>query len=169
MIDELDNHPYFIDIFLQPGEFYFGDKETRIRTLLGSCVAITLWNPRLQIGGMCHYLLPMRPDDDSTPDLDGRYADSVIALFMQELNKSGTFPADYEVKMFGGGNQFSNQEQKHAMAIPEKNIQAGRRLLKQHGFNITAEHLGGHGHRNVIFDIWSGQVWVKYVANQSPI
>ena len=48
------------EIFLQPGEFYFGDAATRIRTLLGSCVAITLWHPARMIGGMCHYMLPNR-------------------------------------------------------------------------------------------------------------
>ena len=41
-----------IEIFLHPGEFYFGDRHTRIRTLLGSCVSIILWHPRLLIGGM---------------------------------------------------------------------------------------------------------------------
>ena len=50
-----------LEIFLQPGEFYFGEGKTRIRTLLGSCVAITLWHPRLHIGGMSHYMLPSRP------------------------------------------------------------------------------------------------------------
>lgn len=34
-----------IDIFLQPGEHYVGDADCTIRTLLGSCVSITLWHP----------------------------------------------------------------------------------------------------------------------------
>ena len=49
-----------IEIFLQPGDFYFGDRDTRIRTLLGSCVSITMWHPRLHVGGMCHFMLPER-------------------------------------------------------------------------------------------------------------
>ena len=52
--------PEPIDVFLQPGDFYFGEAGTRIRTLLGSCVAITLWHPILHIGGMCHIMLPER-------------------------------------------------------------------------------------------------------------
>ena len=43
-----------IEIFLQPGELWFGDEQTRIRTILGSCVAVTLWHPGRRIGGMCH-------------------------------------------------------------------------------------------------------------------
>ena len=48
------------EVFLQPGEFHFGHARTRIKTILGSCVAITMWHPILRIGGMCHYLLPAR-------------------------------------------------------------------------------------------------------------
>ena len=50
-----------LEIFIRPGEFYFGDGNTRIRTILGSCVAVTLWHPERHIGGMCHYMLPRRP------------------------------------------------------------------------------------------------------------
>lgn len=155
---------FYIDIFLQPGEFYFSDRETRIRTLLGSCVAITLWHPRLQIGGMCHYLLPMHHSNSEQSELDGRYANDAIALFMLELDKTGTWPSDYEVKMFGGGNQFPNQIKSNQVSVPDNNINVGRSLLKQHGFTIKANHLGGTGHRNVIFDVWSGQVWMQHVV-----
>jgi len=155
---------FFIDIFLQPGEFYFSDRETRIRTLLGSCVAITLWHPRLQIGGMCHYLLPMHHNNGEKSEFDGRYANDAIAMFMQEIDKAHTRPFDYEVKMFGGGNQFPGQSTNNRISVPDNNIQIGRSLLKQHGFTIKAEHLGGTGHRNVIFDVWSGHVWMRHIA-----
>ena len=157
---------FFIDIFLQPGEFYFGDHETRIRTLLGSCVAITMWHPRLRIGGMCHYLLPMHRGQSGKADLDGRYAEDAVALFMNELHKVDSWPHDYEVKMFGGGDQFPGDQPKKPISVPTNNINIGRSLLKKHGFKIKAEHLGGTGHRNVIFDVWSGQVWLQHVAKK---
>ncbi len=161
MINRFQKPDFFIDIFLQPGEFYFSDSETRIRTLLGSCVAITMWHPRLQIGGMCHYLLPMRNNEHT--ELDGRYANDAIQLFMIELEKTNSLPREYEVKMFGGGNQFPRQTGNNRASVPDNNIQVGRQLLKHHGFTIKAEHLGGTGHRNVIFDVWSGHVWMRHV------
>jgi chemotaxis protein CheD len=48
--------------------------------------------------------------------------------------------------------------------VADNNINVGRSLLKQHGFVIKAEHLGGTGHRNVIFDVWSGEVWIQHFA-----
>lgn len=154
---------FVLDVFLKPGEFYFGDHETRVRTLLGSCVAITLWHPQFRIGGMCHYLLPEDRQANLSHELDGRYADKALQLFMQEINQAGTHPCEYEVKMFGGGNQFGGQGLHANHNIPEKNIQTGKKLLLEHGFKLTAHHLGGSGHRNVILDMWSGYVWVQHV------
>lgn len=154
-----------IEIFLQPGDFYFGDRHTRIRTLLGSCVSITLWHPRLKIGGMCHYLLPCQTRQHAL--LDGRYADGVIGLFMQELRSNGTQPEEYEAKLFGGGRMFKTAYQGKiidAMDVGMRNIEAGRRLLHEHRFQIKAEHLAGNGHRNLVFDLASGEVWLRHVA-----
>jgi chemotaxis protein CheD len=152
-----------IDIFLNPGEIFFGDSQMRIRTLLGSCVAITVWHPQLHIGGMCHYMLPARQRGKST-NLDGRYADEAILLLIREILRQQTDPHSYEVKVFGGGNMFSHIAMRSAardINIADRNIIAGQEILKQHGFAVAAEHLGGSGHRNIIFEISTGDVWVR--------
>lgn len=153
------------EFFLDPGEFHFGDARTRIRTLLGSCVAISVWHPVLRHGGMCHYLLPDRGGASRAGD--GRYADGALSLFMRELAALGTRPGDYEVKLFGGGRMFAPRPSRgvvEAIDVGRLNIEAGRRLLRRHGFRILAEHLAGDGHRHLVFDIASGDVWVRHVA-----
>lgn len=155
-----------LEIFLQPGELYFGDQDTRIRTVLGSCVSLTFWHPGRQIGGMCHYMLPSRTQERRSREvavspLDGRYADEAMELLAKEMDAAGAPHQEYEVKLFGGGNMFpgrSNQENHVGL----KNVETARNIVARHGFNCVAEHLGGVGHRNVIFDVWSGRVWVKY-------
>lgn len=153
---------FYIDIFLQPGEFYFGDADTRVRTILGSCVAVTLWHPKKRIGGMCHYMLPKNHRRNHKEGLDGRYAEDAIQMFMHEIKKSHTHVHDYEVKIFGGGNQFPDQD-RMVFSVSDRNVEVGRSLLQQHGLKIKSEHLGGTGHRNVIFELWSGDVWMKHV------
>ena len=37
-------------------------------------------------------------------------------------------------------------------------------LARQHGLTVVAEQLGGTGHRSVVFDLWSGAVWVRHRA-----
>ena len=154
-----------LEVFLQPGEFYFGEDKTRIRTLLGSCVAITLWHPRLRIGGMGHYMLPQRPGLAKNQPLDGRYAEEVLWMFQRELQHTRTGPADYQVKLFGGGRMFAHlQNAKRHADVSDRNVEVARQLMAQHGFRILAEDLGGDGHRSVVFDLWSGDVWLKKAA-----
>jgi chemotaxis protein CheD len=152
-----------IDVFLQPGDLYFGDRETRIRTVLGSCVSMVFWHPRLHVGGMCHYMLPCRPDRHFG-ELDGRYADEATALLFREMRQIGTQPAEYQVKVFGGGNMFPGQRKDDGDHVGARNVEAARDIVRAHGLNTVCEHLAGAGHRNVIFDVWSGNVWVKHQA-----
>lgn len=161
MLADTTGQPQVIDIFLQPGDFYFGDAHTRIRTILGSCVAITMWHAAARIGGMCHYLLPSRSAGMSR-ELDGRYGDEALALFMAEIARAGTQPAQYEVKMFGGGNMFPQARRLGGLDVGARNAVFGRGLLDKLGFRVKNEHLAGSGHRNVIFELWSGDVWLRY-------
>lgn len=152
-----------LEVFLGPGDLYFGDHSTRIRTLLGSCVAITLWHPVALIGGMCHYMMPTRHGltQAGHHDLCGRYADEALTILLHEITAAHTSPHDYQVKMFGGGNQFPGH---HAIAVDvaSRNIDAGLHLLAEQGLELTSMHLGGTGHRQVVLDIWSGDVWVRH-------
>jgi len=148
-----------IDIFLQPGEYFVGNADYRIRTLLGSCVSITLWHPKLKIGAMSHFLLASRPlharQDGS---LDGRYADEVMSLMLTELNTQKVNPAECEGKIFGGGNMFPSQKHKKPN-IGELNGESARRLLRSHRIALISESLFGIGHRQIYFDVSNGDVW----------
>ena len=86
-----------------------------------------------------------------------------MLMFMRELERSNTEASEYEVKIFGGGSQFTINAKHANMSVPDKNISAGYALLKQYGFKVKAGNLGGTGHRNVIFDVWSGHVWLRHV------
>lgn len=150
-----------LEIFLHPGDYYFGNRDTRIRTVLGSCVSITFWHPRLLVGGMCHYMLPKRPDISETAP-DGRYADGAISLLLKKMDTIGIPHKEYQVKLFGGGNMFPDMPENNQSDIGTQNVKAARRLMRQHGFTSVASHLGGTGSRTVIFEIWSGDVWIKH-------
>jgi chemotaxis protein CheD len=151
-----------LEIFLRPGDLYFGDSSTRIRTLLGSCVAVTLWHPRALLGGMCHFVVPSRPAPEWPHELEGRYADEALLLLLHEIRATATSPGEYEVKMFGGGRQFSGISGR-SLDVAARNVEAGLELLQLHGLSLTSMHLGGTGHRQVVLDVWSGDVWMRHV------
>ena len=150
------------EIYLNPGEFYFGEGHLRLSTLLGSCVSITLWHPLRRHGGMCHFMLDSR--GVFMDHLDGKYADEAMALFMHELDERNTHPAEYEVKIFGGGKMFNTKQNANdPQDIGSRNVEAADMLLHRHEFNeAKTRHVGGSGHRRLLFDLWNGDVWVKY-------
>jgi chemotaxis protein CheD len=157
------------DVVLNPGDFCFAEAGTRIRTLLGSCVSITMWHPRLLIGGMCHYVVPHRRHHVPPGELSGRYADEAVELFRRQIARYKTRPEDYEVKMFGGGDQFPESRRgQGVLNIPQENVNRGLELLEQNGFRLIANHLGGTGPRNLVFDVTTGEVWMKH-SGRPPI
>ena len=80
------------DRVLRPGEYAVGEAPLRMRTLLGSCVSITLWHPVRRIGAMSHFLLAARsPSHQGVPD--ARYGEEALALMLRQLNKRGIAPA----------------------------------------------------------------------------
>lgn len=156
-----------VEIFLQPGELYFGDRHTRIRTLLGSCVSLVLWHRQRQIGGMCHYMLPYRPAHRAGGP-DGRYGDDAVQLLLAEIRAANANPADFHVRLFGGGNMFPAITRSHTTHVGKKNVEAARHILAGHRMKIDEEHVEGLGHRHLVFDLGSGHVALRHVAHPEP-
>lgn len=156
--------PDLSEIFLEPGGFFFGGPGVRVRTVLGSCVAMTLWHPQRRVGGIAHFMLPSRSRPRRTDEpLDARYADEVIELFCERVHALRTRPAEYELKLFGGGNMFPHMMRaKDCMDVPCRNVRTARRLADEHGFALKAEHLGDIGHRALIFDLRDGAVYLRH-------
>ncbi|MES2207667.1 MAG: chemotaxis protein CheD [Pseudomonadota bacterium] len=155
------------DIILMPGECYIGDENYRIRTLLGSCVSITLWHPKMKIGAMSHFLLPLR-GDKTVLELDGRYADEAMWLLLKDLLSMNVPPTQCEAKIFGGGNMFPQQTRSERFNVGQRNGEAARSLLRAYKIPIVSENLFGTGHRKIIFEISSGAVWTRLVE-PSPL
>ncbi len=157
-------------VFLHPGDFIFGEPGTHVHTVLGSCIAICLWHPVLHIGGMCHFVLPFRPKSELPPsDPDGRYGDEAMRLFDQALKLHQTLYPQYQAKIFGGANMFGNRSNKSDALIGEKNSAKAMQLLMDRNVSIHVVHVGEQGHRRIVMDIASGDVWVKYSSNNNEV
>lgn len=150
-----------IDRFLNPGEHYFGDHQTRIRTLLGSCVAVTMWHPRRRIGGMCHFLVPGRCGSRSG-EPDGRYGSEALLLLVGDAVAADADPAEFQFKVFGGGNMFPDLSCPAVTDVGSKNVRFARTFLSARGYLVDSHHVQGNGHRHVVLDLWTGDVWVRH-------
>jgi chemotaxis protein CheD len=125
-----------------------------------------MWHPELRIGGMCHYLLPTRrKKGDANNDLDGRYGDEAIQLFTKEAQRRRTHPKQYEIKIFGGADMFPRNAKGNVTAIGTLNVSGALSRLRECGCVVKAQHVGGIGHRIIVMEVWSGEVWVKHHPN----
>ena len=157
------NHARLIDIFLMPGDYFVGDGQYRVRTLLGSCVSITLWHPALRIGAMSHFLLPGhgRRKNDRPNDKPGMYGADAMQLLVDGMAQQGVPLIQCQGKIFGGGAMFPRSEK--VKDIGMQNGDYARSMLQQHGIQVVSESLFGEGHRQLIFTIRSGEVLSRQV------
>ena len=136
-----------------------GDTDSTIKTFaLGSCVAIMMYNPALNVGGMVHIAL-----SDSAIDLDkakekpGHFADTAVPELVKLMKKKDPFfvPQNIIVYLAGGASMMG---MKDFFQIGEKNIKVVRKLLTDLGFIIYKEDTGKDFSRTVTQDIATGKV-----------
>lgn len=147
---------------IHPGEWYFGNEYDSFYTVLGSCVALTVWHPTLRIGGLCHYLLPAPPGHQSGPDLmrgegAGRYAKTALAVMQDAMLRYAPL-VDYQLGLFGGSDTLSNY------GIGKQNIVYAQHWLADRNLTLTWRDLGGTSSRSLVMDMATGSVQVKHYA-----
>ena len=95
------------EVYVQPGESHLVREPTILRTLLGSCVGIAFWVPRLGLGALCHPMLPRTPARlavSLTRSAGRRYVDFAIRDLARQFDALGASRGEVEVKLFGGGD-----------------------------------------------------------------
>ncbi|MBI5435154.1 MAG: chemotaxis protein CheD [Planctomycetes bacterium] len=148
---------------------YVGDvraskEPAEIRTLLGSCVAVCLWDPKTQIGGMNHFLLP-----DSTEDAMSfeptRFGVHAMDVLIGELMMLGADRRRCVAKVFGAGHVLGVKET--ADSVPQRNMAFVKQFCQDEGFRIVASDLGGKDPRIVVFATDTGKAKVKHLPRAS--
>lgn len=150
-------------VFVNLGEIYFGQGDVRIETLLGSCVAITIWHPERRLGGLCHFLLPERLNQTaarkSADKPDGRYGDEALSGLLEHVRQYDAGIADYTVKVFGGGSVLDLPLEKNR--VGQANADFALAILRRQNINVAVSDIAGEGYRYLRFDLASGDVWVR--------
>jgi chemotaxis protein CheD len=134
---------------LHPGDVVCALQGQRMETLLGSCVAIILTDPRRTVGAMCH-IVHARPAPQAARD-SGAYADVALAKMGALLLEQGIHPALCEAYVFGGGNMFpqryaASQAKPH---VGELNVDWALQRLAQDGVRVLLHHVGGNVYRRL--------------------
>ena len=163
------------NIYLKQGECYISEGgPVQIRTILGSCVTVTMFCPLLNIGGITHSLLPFPlPGVRENTNHIGRYVNLSIRHVYERMTALGVNSRTMEVKIFGGGQMFlpiPGKAVRTTLNIGRRNVETALTIIQELGLNITATDVGGTQGRKLLFFAHRGDVWVKKInrtLNQS--
>lgn len=133
---------------------------TIIKTLLGSCVAVCLWDARAGVGGMNHFLLP-EGDPHGPADEATRFGVHAMDRLIGEMVKLGGIPARFVAKVFGGATLLAMP--RTGGSIPQANLTFVRSYLAREGLPVAATSVGGTLPRQIRFFTESGKVMVRRI------
>ena len=144
-----------------PNEYYVAaGEDIMISTVLGSCVAACIRDPRAGVGGMNHFMLP-EGDGDSPSSATMRYGAFAMEVLINELLKAGAARERLEAKVFGGGAVLSAMQQ---MNIGERNARFVLNYLNTEGIPVLAQDLGDVHARRIGYFPRDGRVMVRRLA-----
>ncbi len=149
---------------IQPGEFYATTQHEAIATVLGSCISVCLRDADLGVGGMNHFMLPLKGsiyDKESIASASARYGNWAMEYLINQILKAGGRRRALEAKVFGGGNVFPSL----APEVSEQNIKFVMQYLYNENIHLKAKDLGGTVGRIVIYYPKSGRAQVKYLQD----
>jgi chemotaxis protein CheD len=133
-----------------------GDAPRTLTTILGSCVAVCLWDRRGRGGAMNHYLLPRCAEGSPrTP----RYGDIAIPALISRLLNLGAERSDLRAKVFGGAHVLATTEP-GGRTLGGDNVQVAMTMLASEGIHIISEDVGGTRGRKLAFNTVDGTAFV---------
>ena len=144
------------EVTLHLGDVHVAHEPALVKTLLGSCIAVCLYDPLRRVGGMNHFMLPRgREDDGACP----RFGVPAMEALIGALIDLGGSPRRFAAKVFGGAHVLDIEGS--AAGVPQQNIAFVRGFLAAGGIPIVAEDVGGNAARHVHFETATGRVFVK--------
>lgn len=146
------------------GEMKTGESPCKMITRgLGSCVAITLYDPVKKIGGMAHAMLPdiEKVKLKSNPR---RFVNYVIRNMLEDLQKQGCAKERIVAKLFGGARMFSFITSESILNVGEKNVLMAKTALNELGIKLSVEETGGTFGRTTELNLETGKVLLKTIS-----
>ena len=144
-------------VYLHPAQMHVATAPCAIKTLLGSCVAVCLWDAEARVGGAVHYLLPRgRHSHGET----GRYGTLAIPALIKAVCALGGRAGSLKAKIFGGARVLQGLGPQGGASLGDNNAAVARELLAAENVQVIASDVGGDRGRRVLFHVEDGSAWV---------
>lgn len=143
---------------LEAGQIIFSESVVCIRTILGSCVSVTFFDPSSQTAAIIHGLYPGKGKNAS-------YTETAIDMVVHEFQNRGITPHAVIAKLFGGSKiTLSQPSDKESFMVGHENIKSARRGLERYDIAIFSEDIGSEYGRELRFFTDTGDVYIKKIG-----
>ncbi|HEX3047757.1 MAG TPA: chemotaxis protein CheD [Bacillota bacterium] len=148
-------------ITIYSGEFYTTtDPSLVIYTLLGSCIAVCLYDEERSIGGMNHFMLPQAKEARIQ---SGRFGKQSMEAMISRLLRQGAVFSALRAKIFGGARMLDTQNPE--IDIAGANIQFILEFMDSRKIPIVARDLGGTTGRKIYYELENNRVFLQRISN----
>ncbi len=145
--------------YLYPSNLFVHRDEHMVTTVLGSCISVCIYDTKMKIGGINHYMLPLWNGKGlATP----KFGNIAIEKLIQRLIACNCSKENMVAKVFGGANQNASRYN-----IGERNAQVAFDTLKEEGIRVLSHSVGGKIGRKIIFNSRTGEVMMKYISKSN--
>ncbi len=161
---DLDGEPIPVGV----ADFAVTDRPRPLTTSgVGSCLAVAIYDESAGVSGLVHVMLPNAAESNARRRNDAKFADTGIARLVAELEALGGRPTRAKAKAAGGAEmiEFSQSDR----SIGERNVEAVRAALAEHGVDVVAEDYGGSVGRSIVFDPERSELLVKTGRNDEKV
>ena len=147
--------------FLYPAALHVSREETTVSTILGSCVAVCLYDKVLRYGGINHYMLPLWNGNGLASP---KYGNIAIEKLLEAMYGLGCKKENLVAKVFGGGEVIDTGSHFH---IGVRNIETAFEMLRMQGIPVVAKSVGGTQGRKLDYDTDTGVVRQRYIQRSA--
>ena len=132
---------------------------TLVTYALGSCIGLTIWDPKAKIGGMLHYMLPeSQLSPQRAAENPFMFADTGVPRLFRQAYALGANKRRLQIKAAGGSELMDSTQ---TFNIGKRNYLMLRKLFWKNNVTLDAEDVGGSVHRTVRLIVATGQVIMK--------
>lgn len=133
------------------------DDSVLVTSGLGSCVAVAVYDPDAEVGGLLHAMLPEADGPEESP---AKYVDSGLDEMLSAMFRLGAAPANLSAKLAGGSTML---DLSIGDSVGARNVAAAERALADADIELLASETGGDSGRSVSFSPTSGDMTIDRV------
>lgn len=154
-------------VIIHPGEYFVTEEQTIISTILGSCVAVALYDPVLKVGGLNHFMLPGSLDANRGFNQESaKYGLFAMEILINEMLKLGASKRNIIAKVFGGGHVLHAST---AGNVPRSNVDFAMDFLRTEAIPVKASDVGGIQARKLFYYPATAKVLLKRITATTAV